>query len=43
LKVYREPTPEGYRAVLTPGRDGTISPMLLTEVRLPMSEVWPAF
>jgi Uma2 family endonuclease len=41
LEVYREPTAKGYRKLLTPDKGETITPALVSGVRLPLSEVWP--
>jgi Uma2 family endonuclease len=41
LEIYREPSAKGYRKLLRPERDDAISPGLLGEVRLPMTEIWP--
>ena len=39
--LYRDPTPDGYRTVLSPARDATISPLLLPAITIQLSEVWP--
>jgi Uma2 family endonuclease len=41
LQVYREPTPKGYRKLLTPDRGESITPALVSGVQLPLREIWP--
>jgi Uma2 family endonuclease len=38
--IYREPTRDGYRRLLTPDRSETISPLLLAKVQLRLRELW---
>lgn len=42
VAVFRDPSPEGYRTELSPGRDAIISPQLRPDVAIPLAEVWPA-
>jgi Uma2 family endonuclease len=42
LEIYREPGKKGYRKLLRPNRAETITPVLIDEARLPLSEIWPA-
>jgi Uma2 family endonuclease len=41
FEMYREPTPKGYRKLLTPDRGETMTPAQVDKVRLPLSEIWP--
>jgi Uma2 family endonuclease len=40
LEIYREPG-KGYRKVWRPDRSETIAPALISEARLPLTEIWP--
>lgn len=40
LSVHLDPTPSGYRRILTPERNETVSPVLLPRVRIDLAEVW---
>ena len=40
--LYREPSAEGYRRVLSAARDAIITPQLKTEVSISLAEVWLA-
>jgi Uma2 family endonuclease len=40
LSVHRDPGPNGYRQVLTPGTNETVSPVLLPHVKIDLAEVW---
>jgi Uma2 family endonuclease len=42
LEIHLEPTNKGYRKLLTPDNRETIAPTLVEEVRLALSEIWPA-
>jgi Uma2 family endonuclease len=41
LEIYREPGRKGYRKLLRPDRSETIAPALISEARLPLTEIWP--
>jgi Uma2 family endonuclease len=41
LEIYREPGSKGYRKLLRPDRSETIAPALISEARLPLTEIWP--
>jgi Uma2 family endonuclease len=40
VSIYREPTRNSYRRLLTPDRSETISPLLLPKVQLQLRDVW---
>ena len=40
VSMYREPAQNGYRRLLTPKHDETISPLLLPKVRLRLRDLW---
>jgi Uma2 family endonuclease len=40
--VYRDPGPEGYRTVMSPARDAAISPATKPDLKIRLSEIWPA-
>jgi Uma2 family endonuclease len=40
LAIYRNPGPEGYRQILIPDRDQSVSPQLLPSVKIDLSELW---
>ena len=42
VEIYGEPGNKGYRKLLRPERSETIAPALLSQARLPMTEIWPA-
>lgn len=42
FEMHREPTAKGYRQLLRPARGEAITPALIANVRLPLSEIWPA-
>jgi Uma2 family endonuclease len=42
LEIYREPSSKGYRTLLRPERNDAVAPAMLSEVQLPMTEIWPA-
>jgi Uma2 family endonuclease len=42
IEIYREPSSKGYRKLLRPERSDTIAAALLGDVRLPITEIWPA-
>ena len=42
VTIYRDPSPTGYRTVLSPERNATIAPLLKPEVVIELAEVWPA-
>jgi hypothetical protein len=39
--VYRDPTLDGYRTVLSPASDATISPLLLPAITISLAKIWP--
>ena len=39
--IFRDPSPEGYRTVLTPGHHETIRPCARPDVLIVLDEVWP--
>ena len=41
LDVYREPGSKGYRKLLQPARQETVSPALIAEAQVPLSQIWP--
>jgi Uma2 family endonuclease len=40
VSIYLDPSPKGYRRLLTPQKSETISPILLPNVRIRLSELW---
>ncbi len=40
LYVHLDAAPDGYRRILTPGKNETVSPLLLPRVRIDLAEVW---
>jgi len=41
IEIYREPASKGYRKLLRSDRSEAIAPMLISEARLPLTEIWP--
>ena len=41
VSIYREPTPNGYRRLLSPGHNETITALLLPTVQVPLLKLWP--
>jgi Uma2 family endonuclease len=42
VELYSDPAPHGYRKILRPDADTTISPVLVPAVQLPLRELWGA-
>jgi Uma2 family endonuclease len=40
VSIYLDPGPKGYRRLLTPDKDETLTPTLLPEVKVRLSEIW---
>lgn len=40
--IYRDPGAQGYRTVISPARDATVSPIAKPEIRILAAEIWPA-
>ena len=40
VSIYREPTRNGYRRLLTPRQNDTITALLLPNVQVPLSKLW---
>ncbi len=40
LSVYRDPTPRGYQRILAPKKNETVSPLLLPDIEIDLTEVW---
>ena len=40
IEVYRDPAPAGYRQILRPDLDQSITPVLLPELRIQVAEFW---
>ena len=41
MTIHRDPGPQGYRAVMSPDRNATISPGTKSGVTILLSEIWP--
>ena len=40
VSIYREPTRNGYRRLLTPSQSDTITALLLAAVHVPLAKLW---
>ena len=40
LSIYLDPSPKGYKKLLNPAKNETISPLLLPEANVSLSDVW---
>jgi Uma2 family endonuclease len=40
LSIFLDPGPKGYRRLLTPGRSDTITPSLLPNVKIQLTDLW---
>jgi Uma2 family endonuclease len=40
IELYRDPGPAGYRQILLPDPEQTISPVLLPELSIRVAELW---